>query len=527
VQSVLGDRYVVERSIGRGGAATVYLARDTKHERAVAVKVLGSEIASLLGVDRFLHEIKLTSRLHHPHILPLFDSGDAEGCVYYVMPFVEGESLSDRLRREKSLAIEQALAITREVADALDYAHGQNIVHRDIKPGNILMLGNHALVADFGIARAISKASGPNWQTLTSMGVVLGTPAYMSPEQAVGDIQIDGRSDIYSLACMLYEMLVGTPPFAGPDGEVRTVRRFTEPAPSVRASRHAVSRPVDNAIAKALALDPADRFPTAREFVASFSPSAGAHGIASGLPAAKRRDFFTAAAGLAAIIALVTLWAVSAQRASAPPTSAPMADAPITGRSESASISSPLSSTSRDPPLRAADSARDAALSVRRRASEAGATIAELARGDAELDAAERLARDGRFADAMVRLRSATTAWTETERSLLTPLAVIESVVRDFARAVEWRDARALRAAFPGLPAPAQGQWEMFFDDVRTISAKLAITDLHVAVDTAYADVIGSYEYVPRGSTYAERAPLKFRVSLRREAGIWLMSSIR
>ena len=276
LQALLGQRYIVERPIGQGGMATVYLARDTKHDRQVAVKLLNPEIGALLGAGRFLHEIKLTSRLQHPHILPLYDSGEADNRIFYVMPFVSGDSLRDRLRREHRLPVDAALGIVREIADALAYAHSYGVVHRDIKPENILLSAGHALVTDFGIARAISKSGGEKWETLTSSGVVVGTPAYMSPEQAAGDMTIDGRSDIYSLGCVLYEMLVGVPPFIGPDGELKLVRRFTERAPSVRESRATVSERIDGVIAKALELDPAYRFTTADEFSAAlFGPGAG------------------------------------------------------------------------------------------------------------------------------------------------------------------------------------------------------------------------------------------------------------
>src|SRR5678815_2781486 len=210
--SALGDRYRIERELGKGGMATVYLAEDLRHGRKVAVKVLLPELAAVLGAERFLSEIHVTAALQHPHILPLFDSGQANGQLYYVMPYVEGESLRTRLAREKQLPIDEAIRITREVASALDYAHRRGVIHRDIKPENILLQDGTALVADFGIALAVSKAGGTR---LTQTGLSLGTPHYMSPEQATGDHAVDGRSDIYSLGAALYEMLTGDPPFTG------------------------------------------------------------------------------------------------------------------------------------------------------------------------------------------------------------------------------------------------------------------------------------------------------------------------
>jgi len=219
LNAALSDHYAVERELGRGGMATVYLAEDLKHHRPVAIKVLLPELAAVLGPERFLQEIEIAAGLQHPHILPLYDSGsvgDSTGLLYYVMPYVEGESLRDRLAREKQLSVDDALQISREVADALSYAHSRGVVHRDIKPENILIQSGHAVVADFGIARAIDRAGG---ESLTATGMALGTPAYMSPEQAAGSRDLDGRSDLYSLACVLYEMLAGEAPFTGPTVE--------------------------------------------------------------------------------------------------------------------------------------------------------------------------------------------------------------------------------------------------------------------------------------------------------------------
>jgi len=207
----LADRYAIERGIGSGGAAIVYLARDLKHGRQVALKVLRTDVGASLGADRFLREIHIAAGLNHPHILAVHDSGEAAGLLYYVMPFVEGESLRDRLKREGALPLDDSLRIAREVADALAYAHSQGVVHRDVKPGNILLVGGHAVVADFGIA----MATGGDTDSLAELGVPIGTPNYMSPEQGGGRGPVDGRSDLYSLGCVLYEMLTGKPPFDG------------------------------------------------------------------------------------------------------------------------------------------------------------------------------------------------------------------------------------------------------------------------------------------------------------------------
>jgi serine/threonine-protein kinase len=240
LKSALADRYLIEREIGRGGMATVYLAEDLKHRRKVAVKVLLPDLAVAIGAARFLREIEIAAQLTHPHILPLHDSGEADGFLYYVMPYIEGETLRGRLQRERQLPIEDALLITREVADGLSHAHSLGVVHRDIKPENILLASGHAVVADFGIARAITEAGG---ERLTETGLSIGTPAYMSPEQAMGEQDVSARSDIYSLGCVAYEMLAGDPPFTGTNPQAILARKTLEPPPPLRTARDTVQRP--------------------------------------------------------------------------------------------------------------------------------------------------------------------------------------------------------------------------------------------------------------------------------------------
>ncbi len=270
LEAGLNGSYTVERELGRGGMATVFLARDLKHGRPVALKVLHPELAASLGPERFQREIRFAARLQHPHILTVLDSGETAGQLWFTMPFVEGESLRERLRRERQLPVEDAVGIAREAARALDYAHQHGVIHRDIKPENILLTRDGStLVADFGIARGLGSE-----EQLTQTGMAIGTPAYMSPEQANGDQRIDARTDVYSLGCVLYELLAGEPPYSGPTAQVMMMKRLTEPVPSVRRVRPSVPEAVDQAIQRALAPVPADRFATAGQLAQALQPAA-------------------------------------------------------------------------------------------------------------------------------------------------------------------------------------------------------------------------------------------------------------
>ena len=318
LQSALADRYRLDREVGAGGMATVYLADDVRHDRRVALKVLRPELAAVIGAERFLAEIKITANLQHPHILPLFDSGEADGYLFYVMPFIEGETLRDRLTREKQLPVADAVRITTEVASALDYAHRHGVVHRDIKPENILLHDGQALVADFGIALAASKAGGSR---MTETGMSLGTPHYMSPEQAMGEREITARSDVYALGAVLYEMLSGDPPFTGSTAQAVVARVVTESPRPLTTQRHTIPRNIEAAVMTALEKLPADRFATAAEFAEalrdkSYSTGATTAAVAAGAgaaagagPAGRRAGVVTiAAVGVAAIAMAAALW---------------------------------------------------------------------------------------------------------------------------------------------------------------------------------------------------------------------------
>jgi serine/threonine-protein kinase len=275
LKAALADRYRIERELGVGGMATVYLAEDLKHKRKVALKVLKPELAATIGSERFLREIQIAAKLHHPHILMLIDSGEADGLLYYVMPLAEGETLRERLNREKQLPLDDALQIAREVADALSYAHDHGVIHRDVKPENIMLESGHAVVTDFGIARAISEAGGDR---LTETGIAVGTPAYMSPEQASGSGDLDQRSDVYALACVVYEMLAGEPPFTGPTAESVLRQHLTAEPPDVATIRSGVRPGVAGALRRGLAKTQADRYGTASHLAKALTDVASTGG---------------------------------------------------------------------------------------------------------------------------------------------------------------------------------------------------------------------------------------------------------
>jgi serine/threonine-protein kinase len=319
LRAALADKYSIEREIGAGGMATVYLVRDIKHHRRVALKLLNPELGAAIGGERFLAEIEVTANLQHPNLLPLFDSGEAEGLLYYVMPYVDGESLRAKLMREKQLPIDEAIHIATAVASALDYAHRHGVVHRDLKPENILLHEGQPLVADFGIALALSNAAG---QRITQTGISLGTPQYMSPEQATGDRRVDGRSDVYSLGVITYEMLTGEPPYTGATAQSIIAKVVLDRPRSLRLSRDTVPSHVEAAVARALAKVPADRFPTAREFADALRGrgTPGAHDFstpetaspAAAPPGIRRPKLTTLAAwivaGTVAMFAGVAIW---------------------------------------------------------------------------------------------------------------------------------------------------------------------------------------------------------------------------
>jgi serine/threonine protein kinase len=326
LKAALAARYVVEREVGRGGMATVYLAHDVRHTRLVALKVLDPGVSESLGTARFLREIELAAGLSHPHAVPLYDSGEADGLLYFVMPYIDGETLRVRLARERALPLEETVRIARQIADALDYAHEQGVVHRDVKPENVLLRRGHALVTDFGVARAVTKATkGSARETLTQTGLAIGTPAYMSPEQAAGEDALDGRSDVYALGCVVFEMLTGSTPFTGTSAE-QMAARFRGSPPPVRVLRRELPAGLDGVVAKALALAPAARFGTAGEFAAALTGAVGNAALGEGpsrlsgarARAAARRPRLIGAALVGACALAAGGWWVAARREASP-----------------------------------------------------------------------------------------------------------------------------------------------------------------------------------------------------------------
>jgi eukaryotic-like serine/threonine-protein kinase len=314
--AAIADRYRVDRELGRGGMATVYLAHDARHDRKVALKVLHPDLAAALGAQRFLAEIRTTANLQHPHIVALHDSGEAGGILYYVMPFVEGESLRDRLERERLLPVEDAIRIAGEVADALSYAHSHGVIHRDIKPENILLHGGHAMVADFGIALAVQAAGTAR---LTQTGLSLGTPQYMSPEQAMGEASVDGRADVYALGAVTYEMLIGEPPFTGPSLQAIIARVVSEDPRPLIHQRKSIPPAVEAAVLKALEKIPADRFATPAEFSAAMRGAAPAS-YARRATRSRWRETSFALGALAVLLAAALAWSLrgTAEKSRAP-----------------------------------------------------------------------------------------------------------------------------------------------------------------------------------------------------------------
>ena len=427
--AALSNRYRIERELGAGGMATVYLAHDVKHDRKVAIKVLKPELAAVLGAERFLSEIKVTANLQHPNLLPLFDSGEADGLLYYVMPYVEGETLRARLQREQQFPVDETVRLVALMAGALDFAHARGVVHRDLKPENILLQAGQPVVADFGIALAVSNAGGAR---ITQTGLSLGTPHYMSPEQAAGDHVVDGRSDQYALAALTYEMLTGEPPHSGATAQVIIARLMTETPRSLASARPAVSKGIDAAVQRALSKAPADRFATCGDFARGLTSDV----VAGATPS---RSWVRVAAGVltaAAIVAAIVTWQRRAPVAGANLSSIavlPFADRSATGTDAhfgDGIAETLISALAKVPGLEVA--ARTSAFSFRGKADDLAEIGRKLSVATVLEGSVQRAGDRVRITSQLVNIGTGRTLWAETfDRAAADIFAVQDEVARE------------------------------------------------------------------------------------------------
>ena len=524
LRSALAGRYTIERELGHGGMAIVYLAHDVRHERRVALKVLRPELAPSLGGERFLREIRLAAALQHPHILPLYESGEAGGHLFYVMPYVEGESLRARLEREGPLPVDEAVRYAREVAEALSYAHEHDVVHRDIKPDNILLSGGHALVADFGIARAINAVGGLK---LTETGMAVGTPAYMSPEQSLADAIVDGRTDIYALGCVLYEMLAGAPPFTGSSAQAIRARHSTEAVPPLRAVRPVVPEPVDRAIQKALAKTPADRFPTAAAFASTLAgPDPGASVSSAG--AQRSRLSRAAVAVIVVIVTALIGWAVwreatSRRSTASAPTSIAVIPLRNLGDSNDAYFADGLTQELTNALTRVAGLAPRPFSTVRMETAKGGEPI-ELGRRlgvDYVLDGSMRRSRDHfRVTVELVRVVDGVAAWSphSYDGSGADVFPMQDSITRQLVGDLAGRLSRGVSAMVAGQGRRDPRAYDLYLQGLHFLNLvtldgdrrALSFFEEAIARDSSFADawvgLAGTYESL---SQLSGRAPLE------------------
>ncbi|TMB86281.1 MAG: hypothetical protein E6J45_14150, partial [Chloroflexi bacterium] len=465
--AALADRYRIERELGRGGMATVFLAHDLKHDRPVALKVLHADLARVVGPDRFLREIHLSARLQHPHIVVVHDSGEAEGQLWYTMPYVEGGTLRDRLLREKQLPVEDALRITSEVADALQYAHQHGVIHRDIKPENILLSGaadrDHAMVTDFGIARILSPELD---QRLTDSGISIGTPQYMSPEQAMAERDIDARTDVYSLGCVLYEMLTGEPPYTGPSPQAVLAKRLSEPVPHLRTGRD-VSPALEGAVTRALARAPADRFSSAAAFAAALQPHRSGASPAIAPEPRRLRPF-----AVVLTVVIVALGAIATLKWVNPSRVAPLASAAVlpfvdlSPRQDQQYFSDGLTeelitTLSQVPGLRVA--ARTSSFQFRGQGSDVHAIGRKLDVGAVLEGSVRRSGNHLRVSAQLINVKDGYQLWSESyDRDVADIFAVQEDVARSIVAALRVRLAPAGATALAARPTADLQAYDLY-----------------------------------------------------------------
>jgi serine/threonine protein kinase len=569
VQAALGDAYVLERELGGGGMSRVFLAHETALGRKVVIKVLLPELAAGVSVDRFRREIQLAAQLQHPHIVPLLSAGEAEGLPYFIMPFVTGESLRARVARDGELPIAETVRILRDVVSALVFAHARGVVHRDIKPDNVLLSGGVAVVTDFGVAKAVSvSAEHAAVGNLTSLGVALGTPAYMAPEQATASPSTDHRADIYALGAMAYEMLTGSPPFAGRSPQAVLAAHVVEEPPSVETRRPAVPPMLANLVRECLAKRPADRPQAAAEVMyaldAIATPTGGTVPTTavipvSGRPLEKARNpWLIGSVATLAILAIgIVLW--RGRTAPSPPPTPAMdeqarANVPAADTAPSVSRAAPAPTpdqppTTADqpaaaPPVTPQAPARKPAQAARRsekpkqqRPAPAETTAAVV---PDERPAAPAAVPPPQVAEtttapapqvnapapAPARAPTAAPAPAPTPPPV-DPTPEIRRVIGDYSNAIEAKSLADLRRVYPSMTSLQQRGWEQFFQIVRDVDAKLSVGQLDVDKDTAGAQVTGTYTYRNTSTGRTEQQPVAFHASLKKTAGQWLISQIR
>jgi len=575
LQVTLGDAYVLERELGGGGMSRVFLALETALGRRVVVKVLLPELAAGVSVDRFRREIQLAAQLQHPHIVPLLSAGEAQGLPYFIMPYVTGESLRARVAREGELPIGETVRILRDVLSALVFAHARGVVHRDIKPDNVLLSGGVAVVTDFGVAKAVSaSAEFGRSGDITSLGVALGTPAYMAPEQATASPQTDHRADIYAIGVMAYEMLTGAPPFTGPSPQAVLAAHVVEEPQPVERRRPAVPPMLANLVRDCLAKRPADRPQAAAEVLnaldAIATPTGGTAPTTALMPAARREadrarrlPLIGSLAALALLAMGAVLWLGRTPRSAVTPT-------PVKDQS---SASLPPTDTAAVPP-RGVPAPRVEEPSARATAESAGARPSQSDRSvparrprprpravappPVSQPAREPVAvRDSVPAAApaaapapapappvAVPPETSRTAAPTPAPAVKAPAPVtppppaaapptadprpdIRGVIAEYSNAVESQSLSDLRRVYPGMTGLQQRGWEQFFQVVRDVKAQLTITQLDVANDTATAQVNGTYSYLNTSTGRTERQPVSFRAALKREGAQWRISQVR
>jgi serine/threonine-protein kinase len=560
LQAALGEGHVIERELGGGGMSHVFLAHESALGRQVVVKVLLPELAAGVNVERFRREIKLAAQLQHPHIVPLLSAGEANGLPYFIMPYVAGESLRARIAREGELPIAETVRLLRDVVSALAYAHACGVVHRDVKPDNVLLSSGVAVVTDFGVAKAVSaSASHGGGSNITSLGVALGTPAYMSPEQAAASPHADHRSDLYALGAMAYEMLTGMPPFTGRSPQAVLAAHVMEEAPPVERRRSAIPPALAVLVTECLAKSPADRPQTANEVMHALDaiatpsggtaptlvrmPSAGA--AARGTPAPAWR--LPAAIAAAALVLVAGGLLLRREKASppvaavAPPvratTTLPPPDSTPGPATHPPAPPSPLPATESPSTPRGEQRLPAHAAAPRRKATAPPADTAATASPDTPASAtapadtpasapAPTPAAVAPVAPAPLPAAGAPAPVAQPPAPP-DPRPQIGAVVSQYAAAVESGSLAALKQVYPGMTSAQQRDWEQFFRLVRDVKADLSLGRLDVTNSAAEAQVAGTYTYLNTSTQRVEHQPVSFHASLRRDGGAWRIAQIR